>query len=196
MNNNYFLKSKRIYLRQIEMEDVPLLTKWVNDEIVTFFMFTGQKPQNSDQVAIMLKEELEARNNVIFLAMDVKTKKPIGYTGLYDIHYTARRAEYRALIGEKNFWGKGYGTELAEMIIYYGFDRLNLNRIYAGYTAENKSAARANEKAGFIYEGTLKEDIYRNSRYYDSIKVAILRKDYYQKFYKLHSKRFKQIFIK
>ena len=96
------------------------------------------------------------------------------------------------LIGEKDFWGGGYGTEITELITYYGFDRLNLNRIYLGYTADNKAAGKVYQKAGYVFEGTLKKDIYRNSKYYDSIRMAILRKDYYEKFYKLHSERFKQ----
>lgn len=200
MSPNYFLKGEEVFLRPFEVEELPelarLITKWVNDEIVTYYMFTGQKPQNSEQVATDLKKQLEEKTNILFLIADLKTQKPIGYAGLYNIHLTARKAEFRILIGEKDFWGRGYGTEVTELVTYYGFDRLNLNRIYLGYTAQNKGAGRAYEKAGYSYEGTLKEDIYRNSQYYDAIRMAILRKDYYQKFYKLHSERFKQKFSK
>lgn len=200
MNQNYFLKGEKIFLRPIEIEELQeiarLITKWVNDEIVTYFMFTGQKPQNSAAIVADFKKQLEAQNNIIFLVVDIKTQKAIGYAGLYEIHPTARKAEFRILIGEKDFWGKGYGTEVTELVTYYGFDRLNLNRIYLGYTAKNKNSGRVYEKAGYTYEGTLKEDIYRNSKYYDSIRMAILRKDYYHKFYKSHSERFKQVFLK
>ncbi len=200
MTSAYFLKGEKVFLRQIEVEEIPeiakLFSRWINDEIVTYFMFTGQKPQNSEQIAGQLRKELKEENNVIFLVIDLKSKKPVGYAGLYDINFTARKAEFRVLIGEKDFWGKGYGTEITELVTYYGFDRLNLNRIYLGYTADNQSAGKAYERAGYKYEGTLKEDIYRNSRYYDSIRMAILREDYYQKFYKQHSKRFKQEFSK
>lgn len=196
MANNYFLKGEKIILQPFEIEKIAelacLIAKWVNDEIVTYYMFTGQKPQNSEQVAVDLKKQLESEKNVIFLVKDIKTQRLIGHAGLYDINSTARKSEFRILIGEKDFWGKGYGTEITELITYYGFDRLNLNRIYLGYTAENKGAAKAYEKAGYTYEGTLKGDIYRNSQYYDSIKMAVLRKDYYEKFYQSHLKRFKQ----
>ena len=198
MINNYFLKSERIILKPFELSELPKLAKkistWVNDGIVTYFMLTGQRPQNYAEIAANFKKELEEKSNVIFLIMDAKTKKSIGYAGLYGINLTARKAEFRILIGEKGSWGKGYGTEITELLTYYGFDRLNLNRIYLGYTAGNKGAGRAYEKSGYVYEGTLKEDIYRNSQYYDSIKMAILRKDYYKKFYKSHLERFKQIF--
>ncbi len=192
---NYFLKGENIFLNRIEANELKelcqLIANWVNDGVVTYFMFTGQKPQNQEQVFNDFKKQLDAQNNVIFSIGDCETKKLIGYAGLYDIHPTARKAEFRILIGEKEFWGKGYGTEAAELITYYGFDRLNLNRIYLGYTADNKGAGKAYEKSGYLYEGTLKEDIYRNSRYYDTIRMAILKKDYQKKFYKQHSKRFK-----
>ena len=195
-----FLKAEKIFLRPVEIEELPkiasLVEKWVNNEVVTHYMFTGQKPQNIQQIISDLKRQIKSEKNVIFLIINIKTQKPIGYAGLYDINLTARKAEFRILIGEKSFWGKGYGTEVTELLTYYGFDRLNLNRIYLGYTAANKGAGRAYEKAGYQYEGTLKEDIYRNSQYYDSIKMAILRKDYYEKFYKSHSERFKQEFFK
>jgi len=200
MNNNYFLKGKMVNLCPVEIKDLQklsrLIAKWVNDGIVTYYLFTGQRPQNSEQVAADFKKQLDAGNNVIFLIVDSKTKKPIGYAGLYEIHSTARKAESRLLIGEKQFWGKGYGTEIVELLTFYGFDRLNLNRIYLGYTAENKGSGKAYERAGYIYEGALKEDIYRNSKYYDSVRMAILRRDYYKKLYKSHSERFKQVFLK
>lgn len=192
----HFLQGEKIYLRPIEIEELPQITsfleKWVNDGIVTYYMFTGQRPLNKGQVVEVFKEQIESKENIVFLIVDIKTEKPIGYAGLYEINETARKAELRILIGEKEFWGKGYGTETTELINYYGFDRLNLNRIYLGYTAANKGAGRAYEKAGYVYEGTLKEDNYRNSQYYDSARMAILRKDYYKKFYQLHSKKFGQ----
>ena len=200
MKSNYFLKGERVFLKPVEFKELPKLakvfSKWVNDEIVTYYMFIGQKPQNFLQIAEDFKKQLKERNNVIFLVVDLKTKKPIGYGGLYDIHFTAKKAELRILIGEKDFWSKGYGTEITQLFTYYGFDRLNLNRIYLGFAAENKGAGKAYKKAGYVYEGTLKEDIYRNSRYYNAIRMAILRKDYYKKYYGRDVKKFKQEIIK
>ena len=191
---NYFLQGKISALQPLQIDFMGEVSKqvaqWVNDEAVTYYMFTGQKPMNQDQVATWFKKDLES-GNLIFLIYDKKTKKPIGYAGLYDFNWIARKAEFRILIGEKAFWGKGYGTEVTELLTFYGFDRLNLNRIYLGYTSANKGALKAYEKSGFTHEGILKEDIYRNSAYYDTVRMAILRGDYYKKFYKVHVKRFK-----
>lgn len=194
MSDYLFLQSENITLRQIEPKDLKELSKkiskWINDGVVTYYMFTGQKPRNSEQISNDFKKLLETDHNVIFLIADRKTKKPIGYAGLYEINPSSRKAEFRILIGEKNSWGKGLGTEITELITYYGFDRLNLHRIYLGFTADNQAAKKAYEKAGYKYEGTLKDDIYRNSRFYDSARMAILRDDYYDKLYNKHEKRF------
>ena len=94
------------------------------------------------------------------------------------------------LIGERAYWGKGYGTEITELLTFYGFDRLNLHRIWLGVTADNKGAVRCYERAGYVHEGVFKDDLYRNSRFYDSIRMAILRTDYYPKRHARDAKRF------
>lgn len=193
MSDKNFLKSEKVILRPFERDQLktlaPLVAGWVNDGEATYYMFTGQKPQNVEQVAATLQKDLE-KGDLVFLALDARAQVPIGYAGLYDINQTVRKAEFRILIGEKDFWGKGYGTEITELLTFYGFDRLNLNRIYLGFTADNKAAQGAYEKAGYVYEGTLRQEFYRNSRYYDAVRLAILRDDYYQRLYPEHLRRF------
>lgn len=194
MRKPFFLKGNKIMLRQIDVEDMKKLSKliscWVNDGIVTYYMFAGQTPHNSSQIFDDFKKLIESDHNVIFLVLDKTTEKPIGYAGLYEINSIARKAEYRILIGDRNFWGRGLGTEITELLTYYGFDYLNLHRIYLGFTADNIAAKRAYEKAGFKHEGILKDDIYRNSRYYDSVRMAILRDEYYKYWHKIYAKKF------
>ena len=210
MKKEHFLQSNTVYLRPYEERDVKYIHEWFNDPEVTHFMFTGQKPTREEQVKKIIEDDIghgqdsrklesiktimdhetQAVTNTIFMVCDVGTDEVIGLVGLYEIHQTARKAEMRIIIGNKAYWGKGFGTEITEMINFYGFDRLNLHRIYLGVTDENKGGVRAYEKAGYVHEGILKEDIYRNSRYYDSVRMGILRKDYYEKFYENHKKRF------
>ncbi|MBU0660586.1 GNAT family N-acetyltransferase [Patescibacteria group bacterium] len=187
-----YLQTDRIIFQPYTDEHNITLYKWFNDPEVTQYMFTGQKPITLQQVNNQVKEDLDGEN-VIMLVFDKKDNKLIGIVGLYNIHQTARKAEMRIIIGEKEYWGKGYGTEITELITFYGFDRLNLHRIYLGYTSANASAAKAYAKAGYVQEGILKEDIYRNSQYYDSIRMAILRDDYYERFYQEHQKMFVKI---
>jgi len=107
-----FLKSERLEFRPIKEEDYPLITSWMNDGEVTKYMFTGQKPVNIKQTAMILEEEICSGKNLVLMVVDKESKRALGTTGLYEIHPTARKAEFRILIGEKDFWGKGIGTEV------------------------------------------------------------------------------------
>lgn len=189
----YFLSGPLLGLRPVERSDLALIAGWVNDPVTTYFMFTGQRPQSLEQVEKNVLNVMFSSENAVFMMCDKKSGRPIGYAGLYDLHATARRAEFRILIGEKTARGRGYGTEAAELMLFYGFDRLNLQRIWLGVTAENKGGIRAYEKAGFVKEGVLRDDIYRNSRYYDTVRYAVLRDAYYKKLYFQHREKFKII---
>ncbi len=185
-----FLSSEKVYFRPYEVGDAKLIYQWFNDPATTYYMFTGQKPMTLEVIEKLMADDTGRSHNVIFIVVDKKSKKAIGLTGLYEINHAARKAEMRIIIGDSNFRGKGYGSEIVQLINYYGFDRLNLNRIYLGFTAENKGGEKAYKNAGYVYEGTLKQDIYRNSQYYDSARMAILRDDYYKKWYPKDKKRF------
>ncbi len=185
-----FLEGERVVFRPYNEDDLDLIFVWFNDPVVTYYMFTGQRPQTKGALRDAMEKDVQSEKNVVFTVIDKESQEAVGVVGLYDIHPTAHKAEMRIIIGNKNFWGKGYGTEITELITYYGFGRLNLNRIYLGFTDENKRAGRAYEKAGYAREGVLREDIYRNSRYYDSVRMAILRKDYCEKYYEAHRNKF------
>jgi len=185
-----FLQSERTCLRPVETADVPLIARWLNNPAITKFMFYGQLPMNLEQATDMVMGQVRSSHNTVFMVCDRRTKRPIGFAGLYDIHLTAHKADFRILLGERRSWGKGIGTEVTELLTFYGFDRLNLHRLALGLTAENKGARRTYEKAGYVLEGTLRDDIYRNGRYYDSLKMAILREDYLATRYVKHQKRF------
>lgn len=185
-----FLEGKTVSLRPLTGSDLALLTKWLNDQTVTHFMFYGQRPWTIEQVTEHIKQLTESPANVVMMVEDKIDKKTIGFAGLYDIHPTARKAEYRILLGEPSTWGKGLGTEVTELLTFYGFDRLNLNRIFLGVTDENQGGVKAYEKAGYKQEGVLRQDIYRNSQYYDTVRMGLLREEYYRTLHAEHQRRF------
>lgn len=177
-----FIVGEKVYLRGIERKDLegPYF-QWANDPKVTEYMFMGLKPNS----LVALEEEyntlMKSSNDVAFLVIDKQTDKPIGSAGIYAISWVARTAEYRVMIGEKDFWDKGYGTEIAHLLMEYAFGKLNLNNLWLGVNADNPRAVKSYENAGFVTEGRLRALIYRNGKYYDVIKMNILRDEYYSK---------------
>lgn len=82
------------------------------------------------------------------------------------------------MIGEKDWWGKGLGTETAKAMLKYGFEELNYHRIGAVSAAYNVRSLNALKKAGFQIEGVRRDYVLRDGEYHDQIMMAVLKKDY------------------
>ncbi|MBU7025134.1 MAG: GNAT family N-acetyltransferase, partial [Theionarchaea archaeon] len=91
-----------------------------------------------------------------------------------------RKAELGIFIGEKKYWGKGYGTEAVRLGLKLAFEALNLNKVYLRAFINNKRAQKCYEKAGFKKEGILRQDMFKNGNYIDCIVYSILMEEYFQ----------------
>lgn len=173
-----FITGRKVYLRGIEKEDLPNLVKWMSDPKVTYFLFMGDRPAHLELVSEEWDKQIRSNEEIAFAIVAKKNDKMIGWGGLYRINWVSRTAEYRVFIGEKNYWNKGIGTEMAKLLIKYGFEKLNLNRIWLGVNASHKGAVRSYEKGGFVREGILRQETFRNNQYYDVVRMGILRSEY------------------
>ncbi len=84
-------------------------------------------------------------------------------------------------IGEKDCWGKGYGTDAMRLILKYAFSELNLFRVSLTVFEYNPRAIRSYEKAGFKFEGRMREFLFRDGKRYDLIFMGLLRSEWQEK---------------
>lgn len=173
-----FLSGEKVYLRGFEREDLKNLYEWINDIKVTHYMFMGERPAIMKRLEENWEREIASPNDVVFAIVDAKKELTIGSAGLYVINFISRHAEFRIIIGEKEYWDKGVGTEVCRLMLEYAFSKLNLNKVWLGVNADNVRAVRSYEKAGFVKEGLLRQEIYRNGRYYDAVRMSILREEF------------------
>ena len=104
--------------------------------------------------------------------------KYIGNIKIGRIDWVHQNALIGRLIGDKKSWGKGYGTEALKLILAYGFNTLNLNRIYSIIMEHNIAAIKSCEKAGMVHEGTSFQYRFMDGEYKDAIHLAITRDRY------------------
>jgi len=173
-----FAVGKKVYLRGLERADQKDLLVWANDAEVTYYMFLGAFPANIELLEKEYEQLVNSRNDAAMAVIDKKTDSHVGNVGLYAINWISRSAEFRIIIGQKDCWSKGYGTEATELCLDYGFNKLNLNRIFLGTNAGHKSAIRCYEKAGFKHEGGLRQEMFRHGVYSDVVQMGILRSEY------------------
>lgn len=101
----------------------------------------------------------------------------VGACGLVNWEAEHARAEVGFVLS-RDYWGRGLMSEAVRAILRFGFERMNLNRIEARCIAENAASARVMEKAGMVYEGTLRQREYIKGAYRDIKLYAILKKGF------------------
>lgn len=174
---NPFITGDGIYLRPIEAEDSNTYLPWVNDHSIISTM-KHHLPYNAIEHQKWLGEWTSDRSAFLLAICLKENDSVIGHTGLFDINPIDRSAMFAILIGDKTQWGKGYGTQVASMIIKYGFDTQNLHRISLTVNADNFGGIKAYKRAGYVEEGRLRQATFRNGAYTDVLIMSILQKDW------------------
>lgn len=174
-----FLVGEKIEIQSLVSEDfAERMIRWVNNREVTKYLVRGTFPGNLEEFQQEYKGLVNNRSDVQFAIVSRSDSQRIGVVGLHRIEWIARHAEFRVLIGEPSYWGKGLGTEAAHLMLAYGFEILNLQKVYLGVNAANLGAFRSYIKAGFKEEGVLRREVFRNGQYFDVNRMSMLREEY------------------
>src|SRR5512145_1499936 len=105
-----FLLGESVYLRPVEPEDLPTLRKWINDPQIR--RLTGDVvPSGSVAIQSYFDRLQQDRDRIWFVIALRDTGRVIGECGLLRIFYPWRNTDLSIILGEKDTWGKGYGTE-------------------------------------------------------------------------------------
>ncbi len=112
------------------------------------------------------------------LAIETESGEHIGNISLENIQWKDRQATLGIVIGAKEYWGQGYGTDAIRTLLRFAFEELNLNRIQLSVFDFNERARRCYRRCGFQEEGRLRQAHYTEGRYHDVILMAILREDW------------------
>jgi RimJ/RimL family protein N-acetyltransferase len=179
---NPFLTGEKIYISPLSKKDISdKYVDWLNDKEVCRDNSHATFP-NTRAKTIAYLESLESSKDEIAFAIKLKKNDlHIGNIAIKKIDRVNRSAELAIIIGDKNYWNKGAGSEAYKLLIEYGFNTLNLNRISSGQTSGNKGMIRVCEKIGMKKEGQLREVLYKNGEYLDAVIYSILKKDYKRK---------------
>ncbi|MGE4272823.1 MAG: GNAT family N-acetyltransferase [Desulfitobacterium sp.] len=172
------LQGKKIYLRPLATDDIPIYQKWYNDQEVNYWA-NGAWPLST----MFNEEDIEERfftpqkDSGRYIILN-EEHEPIGTTGFRDINHPARSAVLFIIIGEKDYWGRGYGTDALKVLLDYLFYQWNLNRLSLDLWDGNLRAQKAYEKLGFKTEGRLRQARFVLGEYHDAILMGLLREEY------------------
>lgn len=173
------LKGEKVILRPIIMADAPRFVKWLSDPEVN--KFTSRKRMNLKEEKQWIKGLSKKLKTEKHFAIDMKDKIHIGSIDLRGIDLRDKKCKLGVLIGDKNYWNKGYGSDAIKILLDYGFKKLKLNRIELGVYSYNQRAIKVYNRLGFKLEGVKREDVFYKNKYHNSFVMGILKREWVKK---------------
>ena len=160
------------------------INRWDRDSEYRRLLDTEPSNQYSvKKLADWIQKDQE-KDPPTFYAFGIRTlegDRLVGYTGLDGDTFPHGEAFVGIGIGERDFWGKGYGTDAMNVILRYAFQELNLRRVSLDTFEYNPRAIRSYEKVGFVHEGRARDFLYREGQRWDLIFMGILREEWLTK---------------
>jgi len=169
---------EKVALGPLSRDLLPLYTRWVNSFEVILNLGLAPAPVIAENEGEWYERNRANRDSLIFTIYTREDLRPIGTSSLMNINYRHQRAEFGIMIGEKECWNKGYGSETARLLLDYGFKTLGLNSISLTVFSSNKGAIRAYEKAGYKVAGHLRQAIRLKGEYFDVIYMDCLASEF------------------
>jgi RimJ/RimL family protein N-acetyltransferase len=162
-----------VRLRALEAGDMARTLVWVNDPEITRFTGTQFPISSVEQDEWYQRLVHDPRQRAF--ALEGEDGQHIGNGGFRDIQPVHGKAEIWMYIGEKSRQNAGLGTVGIATLIRFGFERMNLHRIWARVFAYNERSLKAALRCGMVQEGLLRDDTYRDGRYHDTHLLGIVR---------------------
>jgi RimJ/RimL family protein N-acetyltransferase len=172
-----YCEGERIYFRPLDLEDEPQLRKWINDPVNRQYLL-HRGPLNSLREREFIESQGKSASDYVFGVVARQGERLIGTVGLHRIDAVNRSATLGLQIGDNASKGRGYGREAVRLALKYAFEELNLNRVELSVFADNWRAIRTYQKVGFVQEGCARQAQYRNGRYQDEYRFAMLRSEW------------------
>ena len=171
------LAGSKVYLSPISTDDVDIFSSWVNDNEVG--LFTGFHTRNISHLKEVEIIESLAKDGNHFSIITQEDDKLIGNCSFFREDNTNRSAEVGIIIGEKDYWGQGYGSEALQLLLKFGFEHRNYNSIYLRVYSFNERAIASYEKIGFKRQGIFREALIRGNKKHDVLYMDILADEYF-----------------
>jgi RimJ/RimL family protein N-acetyltransferase len=168
----------RVRLRPVGEDDIALLLRWYSDAGVLYWLHASDRPPVTEEdVRSRFGPEAPSERELRWM-IEAADGRTIGIVRLVDIDREIGRAELTIAIGEKEYWGKGYGTEAMGLAVTHGFEELALRRVYLITDADNERGILSYQKCGFRREGLLRAHRTRYGKPLDMMIMGVLREEW------------------
>ena len=175
-----YSKEKNIGIRSIELTDLSTIQKWRNNEDIRKY-FREYREFSMSQKEAWYKKMISDDKFEMFVIIDCETDEIIGVTGLTYIDWINRHADVDFYIGKDQLWiDEKYSPDAFPIILKYGFEILNLNKIWAEVYEIDQLKLSFLKRYNFCVDANLREHYFFEGTYYTSYLLSLLKSEYEQ----------------
>lgn len=172
--NPPLIEGSRVVLRHHRSSDLAAVRRWYRDPELARLTRYSLRTMSDDEIDRFFHGRLMSSESVAY-AIDVReTGRLIGLTTFSNLDPENSSVMFHISIGEADEWGRGYGTEAAELMLWLAFERIGLHRVALSVFGFNERAIRSYENAGFQIEGRDRQAIVRDGQRWDELTMGIL----------------------
>lgn len=171
----------KVHLRELTVSDAEDRYRWCLDKEVTRHLNMPEKypPFSREETQYWINRCIDKTNGYEQKAILTELGKHIGWIDLKNIDTLNKHAELGIAIGDKHYWGKGYGLSAMKEMLVWGFNELALNKIWLRVEVDNEKAIKSYKRIGYVEEGILRQDRLRNGEFIDRLRMSILKHEFF-----------------
>lgn len=172
----------KVHLRELTIDDTDDRYQWCLDKEVTKHLNMPERypPFNREETQTWIEMCINKTNGYEQKAIITEEGKHIGWIDFKNIDNLNKHAELGIAIGDKSYWGKGYGLSAMNEMLIWGFTQLELNKIWLRVEIDNEKAIKSYKKMGYVEEGILRQDRLRNGEFVDRLRMSILKDEFFK----------------
>ncbi len=172
------LDGELVVLRRHVPENVAAFQRWYADPEVARLARYQDAPMRSDEIDRFFQLRALGHESLTMAIHERASDRLIGSCAFSQVDGENGSAMYHITIGEKDAWGRGYGTETTRLMLDHAFGTLGLHRIALTVFEFNERAIRAYRRCGFLVEGRARESIWRDGRWWDEVAMSVLASEW------------------
>ncbi len=168
------LEGDLIVLRRHVPDNLRAFERWYADPEVARLTRYQDGPMRRDEIERFFAARVVGHDSLALAIHERRGDRLVGTAAFSQLDGENGSAMYHITIGEKDTWGRGYGTEATRLMLQHAFGTLALHRIALAVFEFNERAIRSYRSCGFVVEGRAREAIWRDGRWWDEITMSIL----------------------
>jgi RimJ/RimL family protein N-acetyltransferase len=171
----FMIAGEHVILRAFEREDAERCYRWMNDPNIVRTLKARYPIAFQNEIEWLDRAQHPDSAERHFAIERKEDRAHIGNASIHDIDWVSHTGWFGLFIGEPSAWNKGFGTDAIRTLVRFAFDEMNMHKLRINVFDYNERAKHILQNAGFVQEGKLARDFYREGTYHDLVILSIFR---------------------